>query len=117
MDESFVIQAIGACVLLLFLVWFLNPFSGYDLRANPINFVLLLSCSGISLILLEFGESELKTKLTYESFSLLVGVVVLSALLSYGIAGYAPILSTPYPLLASAFFLLPILQLFMKERF
>jgi quinol-cytochrome oxidoreductase complex cytochrome b subunit len=117
MEEEFVIQAIVAAVLLLFAVWFFNPFSAYDMRANPLNFLLLFSCSFLSLVLMEFGERELKVKLTYESFSLLAGMIVLSALLAYGLMGYGSVLSTPYPLLTSAFFLLPILQLFIKERF
>jgi hypothetical protein len=117
MDESFIVQAVGACVLLLLLVWFLNPFPAYDLRGNPLNFLLLFCCSMTSLVLLEFGERELKIRFTYESFSLIVGMIVLSALLSYGIAGYATILSAPYPILASAFFLLPVVQRFLKERF
>ncbi|MEM3555935.1 MAG: hypothetical protein QXF56_04425 [Candidatus Micrarchaeia archaeon] len=116
MDWDFLTQAAGASLILIFIVWFLNPFS-HDLRANPLNFLLLFSCSLLSATLLMLGEKEFKIKYTYESFSLLAGVVVLSALLSYGIAGYGSFLLNPYPLLTSAFFLLPIVQRFIQERF
>jgi len=119
MEEDFIIQAIGASILLLMLLWFLNPFAPvYDLRANPVNFLLLFSCSGISLALLECGEKQFKIKMSYESLSLFAGVAVLSFLLSYSVANFGvSMLSTPFPLLSSIFFLLPIAQLFLRERF
>jgi hypothetical protein len=118
MDEEFIIQALGAGVLLIFILWFLNPFLPvYDLRANLLNFAMLLSCTLMSLVMLQFGEKEFKTRLSLESFSLFIGVIILSAMLSYGVIEYGfPIFSTPYPLLPTLFFLLPIVQLFVKER-
>jgi len=117
MDQDFIVQAIGASIVLVLVVWFINPFPSYDLRANPLSFLLMFSCSLLSLVLLEFGEMELKIKLTYESFSLLLVMIVLSALLAYGIAGFGSFLAAPYPTLTSAFFLLPILQRFITEMF
>jgi hypothetical protein len=119
MDEGFIVQAIGASALLLLLVWFLNPFAPvYNLRENPVNFLLLFSCSGISLVLLECGEKEFKIRMGYESLSLFTGVIVLATLLSYSLANFGmSILSTPFPLLSAIFFLLPIVQLFLRARF
>jgi hypothetical protein len=118
MDEEFIIQALGASVVLIFLLWFLNPFTPtYDMRANLMNFPLLFSCTLISLVMLQFGESEFKTHLSLESLSLFVGVIVLAAILSYSVIDYGvPVLSTPYPILPAGFLLLPILQLFVRER-
>jgi|GEM_PF-5345782 len=109
-------QVAAASLMLVLIVWFLNPFS-YNLRANPLNFLLLFSCSLLSALLLQFAEKEFRIKYTDESFSLLAGMVVLSALLAYGIVGYGSFLLNPYPILTSAFFLLPILQRFIQERF
>lgn len=118
MDQDFLLQTIVASLMLAFIVWFLNPFSAsYDLRANPLNFALLLSCSLASALLLDFGEREFRIRYTYESLTLLLGVIVLSAALSYGLVGYGSFLLSPYPLLSSAFFLLPLLQKFIHERF
>jgi uncharacterized membrane protein YadS len=118
MEQEFILQALGASVFLVFLLWFLNPFSpAYDMRANPMNFALLFSCSIMSLVMLQFGEKEFKTRISFESLSLFVGVIVLSAVLAYSVTEYGvPIFMTPYPLLPSIFFLLPILQLFVRER-
>ncbi|MCX6776877.1 MAG: hypothetical protein NTY73_02835 [Candidatus Micrarchaeota archaeon] len=89
MDQDFIVQALGASLLLLLLVWFLNPFSpAYNLKENPVNFLLLFSCSVISLVLLECGEKEFKIKMSYESLSLFTGVVILSTLLSYSLANF-----------------------------
>jgi len=119
MDQDFIVQSLGASLLLLLLVWFLNPFSPvYNLKENPVNFLLLFSCSGISLVLLECGEKEFKIKMSYESLSLFAGVVILSTLLSYSLANFGmSILYTPFPLLSGVFFLLPVLQLFLRGRF
>ena len=118
MEEEFILQALGASVVLIFLLWFLNPFlPTYDMRANFMNFALFFSCTLMSLVMLQFGESEFKTRLSLESFSLFSGVIVLSAVLSYSIVNYGvPVLSTPYPILPAAFLLLPIVQLFVRER-
>ena|SRR5271157_3160768 len=118
MKEGFIVQALGASVVLIFLLWFLNPFMpAYNMRANLMNLPLLFSCTLMSLAMLQFGESEFKTRMSLESFSLFVGVIVLSAILSYSIIDYGiPVLSTPYPILPAAFLLLPILQLFVRER-
>ncbi len=117
MKEEFIIQALGASVLLIFLVWLLNPFlPAYDMRANIMNFPMLFSCTLMSLVMLQFGEKEFKTRLSLESFSLFAGVIILSAILAYSVINYgAPVIS-PYPLLPAIFFLLPIVQLFVRER-
>jgi hypothetical protein len=118
MEEEFIIQALGVSVLMSALLWFLNPFSPtYNMRGNPMNFVLLFSCSVMSLVILQFGEREFRTRLSIESVSLFAGVIVLSALLSYSILEYGVLIyRAPYPLLPAIFFLLPILQLFIRER-
>jgi hypothetical protein len=118
MDEAFIIQALGASLVLVFILWFLNPFlPAYDLRANVMNFAMLFSCTLMSLVMLQFGEKEFKTHLSFESFSLFAGVVVLSAVLSYSLIEYGTSLSsTPYPLLPAVFFLIPMVQLFVRER-
>jgi hypothetical protein len=118
MDEAFIIQALGASVVLIFILWFLNPFMPtYDLKANMMNFAMLFSCTLMSLVMLQFGEKEFKTRLTLESFSLFTGVIVLSAVLAYSLTEYGtPLSATPYPLLPAVFFLIPIVQLFVRER-
>lgn len=118
MDEGFIAQAVGLSLVLMAALWLLNPFMpNYDMRTNPMNFAILLSCTVMSLVMLQFGEMEFKTRLSAESFSLFAGVIVLSAILSYSVLAYGtPVLATPYPLLLVIFFLLPVLQLFVRER-
>jgi hypothetical protein len=117
MEEEFIVQSIALSVLMLALVWFLNPFPQFNLRANPMNYLLLFSCSMTSLVMLQFGEKEFKTRISFESFTLFLGVVVLAAVLSYSVLEYnIPLFLTPYPTLSAIFFLLPIIQLFVKER-